>query len=144
MFVVFDLDGTLADDSHRSHLAEAGEWDAHFDACDKDLPITHVIQVLVVLAAAGHSVEIWSGRGQGPGRSVRKKTVEWLKSNGIYKHIQDLKMRPHKDHRLDTELKTEWMASCGKPHLVFEDRARAVAMWRAAGIPCFQVAPGDF
>ena len=27
---------------------------------------------------------------------------------------------------------------------VFEDRDRVVAMWRDAGVPCFQVAPGDF
>ena len=26
----------------------------------------------------------------------------------------------------------------------FDDRNRVVAMWRDAGIPCFQVAPGEF
>jgi hypothetical protein len=27
---------------------------------------------------------------------------------------------------------------------VFDDRDKVVAMWRRRGIPCFQVAPGDF
>jgi hypothetical protein len=27
---------------------------------------------------------------------------------------------------------------------VFEDRDRMVKMWRAAGVPCFQVAEGEF
>ena len=27
---------------------------------------------------------------------------------------------------------------------VFEDRDRMVKMWRAAGVPCFQVADGEF
>lgn len=26
----------------------------------------------------------------------------------------------------------------------YDDRDRVVVMWRAEGIPCFQVAPGDF
>ena len=28
--------------------------------------------------------------------------------------------------------------------LAFDDRDRVVAMWREEGVPCFQVAPGDF
>ena len=45
MFIVFDLDDTLADNSHRHHLieypqwwAEDGkpDWDAFFELCDKD------------------------------------------------------------------------------------------------------------
>jgi hypothetical protein len=27
---------------------------------------------------------------------------------------------------------------------VYDDRDKVVAMWRRNGIPCFQVAPGDF
>jgi hypothetical protein len=27
---------------------------------------------------------------------------------------------------------------------VYEDRQSVVEMWRNAGLPCFQVAPGDF
>ena len=144
MFIVFDLDGTLANDGHRSHLAKAGEWDAYFDACHLDAHIPHVIQVLCDLAGAGHRIEIWSGRGCGPRNVVLDKTVAWLKAIGIYQHIGGLLMRAHGDHRRDTELKTKWMANCGKPDLVFEDRDRAVAMWREAGVPCFQVAPGAF
>ena len=162
MFVVFDLDGTLANDGHRKHLAEAREWDAYFDACDGDSPIPHVIEVLLSLAEEGHRIEIWSGRGSGPDNSALGKTVQWLQLNGIYRigkqedqrgerpgasggcWITQLLMREHGDHRRDTELKTEWMKTWGKPDLVFDDRDQAVAMWRAAGVPCFQVAPGDF
>jgi len=31
-----------------------------------------------------------------------------------------------------------------KPDLVFDDRNSVVDMWRRNGIPCFQVADGDF
>ena len=30
------------------------------------------------------------------------------------------------------------------PIIAFDDRDRVVAAWRSAGIPCLQVAPGDF
>ena len=36
MFIVFDLDGTLADESHRNHLAVAGEWNAYFEGIEDD------------------------------------------------------------------------------------------------------------
>ena len=143
MFIVFDLDGTLADDSHRSHLAAAGEWDAHFDACDLDRPIPHVIQVLRDLSRSANRIEIWSGRGCGPTGAARQKTVNWLFKHGIWKYIKQLRMRNH-GPPAGYGLKTEWMETAGKPDLVFEDRDRAVAMWREAGVPCFQVAPGDF
>ena len=144
MFVVFDLDGTLSDDSHRKHLAEAGEWDAYFDACDRDIPFVHTIEVLQALFKHEETIEIWSGRGCGPTGAARQKTLNWLVKHGIWKYIERLRMRAHVDHRRDTELKTEWMQTVGKPDLVFDDRNQAVAMWRAAGVPCFQVAPGDF
>ena len=144
MKVVFDLDGTLANCDHRQHLVKAGKWDAYFDACDKDTPIFHAIVVLKALLRNGHLIEIWSGRGEGPGGAVRDKTTEWLKEHDIWNFIHALRMRPHKDHRKDSELKTSWWKEAGKPDLVFEDRDQAVKMWRDAGVPCYQVAPGDF
>jgi phosphoglycolate phosphatase-like HAD superfamily hydrolase len=39
--VIFDLDGTLADLTHRLHYVKNGNrnWDKFFEECDKDLPI---------------------------------------------------------------------------------------------------------
>lgn len=44
------------------------------------------------------------------------------------------------------ELKAQWLAEYGKEkvYLVFDDRSSVVEMWRAQGLPCFQVAPGNF
>ena len=60
-----------------------------------------------------------------------------------------LTMRQEGDHRPDDIVKREWldgMLEDDRRRLVatFDDRDRVVMMWRAAGIPCFQVAPGDF
>jgi len=57
-------------------------------------------------------------------------------------------MRADKDHRNDDILKIEMLDRIRgdgfEPVMVFEDRSRVVRAWRSAGIPCAQVADGDF
>lgn len=146
MRVIFDLDGTLALNEHRQHFVErpVGEkdWDAFFDACDKDAPNWPAIFTLDSLRQAGHTVSIWSGR---TGR-VYHKTIVWLRNYGL--NTVDLKMRNEDDHRPDTVLKKEWLDEATSrgmaPDLIFDDRESVVNMWRENGISCFQVAPGAF
>ena len=171
MNVVFDLDGTLADNSHREHFlqGEKKDWDAFFEASDGDLPIWPAINTLVALdstldrARWKNRIEIWSGRGSGANGSVRRKTIRWLNKHiTVTLHIRpdphpeffytdaavDLRMRDHTDYTQDQDLKKRWLdearAQGNPPDLVFDDRQKVVDMWRAEGIPCFQVAPGDF
>jgi hypothetical protein len=79
---------------------------------------------------------------------MRNRTGAWFARHRI--HQPDLmKMRPDGDHTEDTALKSDWydaMLEEDKDRLmfVFEDRTRVVNMWRSKGVPCFQVAPGDF
>lgn len=153
MFVVFDLDGTLANTFQRtySHLAcpERGyphmrqdmDWDYYFDECLRDTPYTHTISVLNALHHYGHAVRIWTARCE----SVRAKTYQWLVYNNVPPLIaKNMRMRPVGNRVDDFVLKQGWMADMGRPDLVFEDRARVVKMWRSLGIPCFQVADGEF
>lgn len=143
MFVVFDLDGTLALNEHRQHFVErpVGEkdWRSFFAACDKDAPNVPVIRMAQHLFAAGERVEIWSGRSA----EVNDKTEAWLAAEGL--GVIPRRMRSEGDHTPDHELKASWLAECDqKPDMVFDDRASVVAMWRSHGIVCAQVAPGDF
>lgn len=143
MFIVFDLDGTLALNEHRQHFVQRpkGEkdWDAFFEACDQDSTYWQVMEVMRSLIIAGHRVEIWSGRSA----QVIEKTHAWLGRYGFAYLLT--RSRPAGNHIPDTELKTEWLVQASpKPDLVFDDRDSVVAMWRANGIPCCQVAPGNF
>jgi hypothetical protein len=140
MFVVFDLDGTLALTEHRAHHLSGGrkDWRAFYAACDQDGPCHPIIQTLLALKAGGADVEIWSGRSD----EVMPLTIAWLDDHNLG-HIP-LRMRQEGDHRADTVLKAEWLDEGRTPDLVFEDRASVVAMWRSRGIVCCQVAPGDF
>ena len=58
-------------------------------------------------------------------------------------------MRKAGDYRADVALKSDWLSEMEPPEYdrltaVFDDRDSVVKMWRDAGVPCFQVAPGDF
>lgn len=137
-FYVFDLDGTLADCSHRLHHLERKDWRAFFAACPDDTLIEHVRTVFWALAANGNRVEIWSGRSD----EVRAETEEWLERHDIFPTA--LLMRTARDHRPDDEVKRDFLRGGGAPDIIFDDRDRVVAMWRDEGIPCFQVAAGRF
>ncbi len=137
MFVVFDLDGTLADITHRLHYIQEGnkDWDGFFRACIYDEPVKHAIRTLEALVSRGHYVEIWSGRS----KSVEDETRTWLAANGINPN-RLVHMRPIGDHTRDVELKRSWLhKAAARPSLIFDDRQSVVDMWRQEGIPCFQV-----
>lgn len=143
MFVIFDLDGTLADVSHREHFVQrpVGEkdWESFHAASVNDIPKYGILRTYQALQATGHYLEIWTGRDE----KHRAATIKWLAEHGIHK--PKLKMRPDGDHTPDDEMKSAWLDELNLPvQLIFEDRARVVAMWRKRGILCAQVAPGNF
>ena len=172
MNVVFDLDGTLADCTHRLHFIydKPQDWDSFYRACAVDKPIWpawNVMQALIMMEqsvdegfAHRHPIEIWTGRSEGEGGEFRELTSEWL-----YRHFRlmpfnlapyeffnpnyvGLRMRPHKNFKPDVDLKRKWLHECreqGKEvDLVFEDREKVVAMWRMEQVKCFQVATGAY
>ena len=141
--IVFDLDGTLADASHRAHFVQrpVGEkdWGRFHAAAERDMPKHWIVRTYIALQATGHEVEIWTGRDE----KYRAATLDWLAKCGI--HSPTLKMRPTGDRTPDDEMKSAWMDESAR-HVgtVFEDRQRVVDMWRSRGVTCCQVAPGDF
>ncbi|MGA0610034.1 hypothetical protein [Caldimonas sp. KR1-144] len=151
---IFDLDGTLADITHRRHFVDGTgpekSWPKFFAACVDDKPIPAVIRTMAaVWAGSLTSVWIWSGRSD----EVEQETREWLIEHTIFgdpdaESIQ-LKMRRAGDYTPDEVLKQSWLDALSPEDrsrivAVFDDRDRVVEMWRRNGIPCFQVAPGDF
>lgn len=147
---ICDIEGTIANLQHRMHHINTPDvpkdWDAFYAACDMDAPIRPVINTIVTLHWGGAEVWFWTGRRI----EVMAETVTWLwRHVPIKVETHQLRMRPKGDHRNDNVLKQEWlntMAPQDRSRLIaaFEDRQRVVDMWRANGVPCFQVAPGDF
>lgn len=144
--IVFDLDGTLALDEHRVHHLRGQEknWDAYFAACPGDEPNAPIVQVYDnLIGAPGARVEIWTGRID----TYLEATLQWIEEH-LIAHPDFLQMRRADDRTNDDELKRAWLSTArANGHevvLAFEDRKRVVEMWRAEGVICAQVAPGEF
>jgi hypothetical protein len=148
--ILFDIDGTLADCSGRKHFIETRpkDWDAFFEACDDD-ELIHHMGVLFNTLNRVKDIRILFATGR-PER-LRDKTVAWLDDNlDADAHDHDrLYMRADGDFRPDHVVKSEILDRIiddwgRKPLMVFDDRSSVVHMWRMRGIPCLQVAEGDF
>jgi phosphoglycolate phosphatase-like HAD superfamily hydrolase len=140
---IFDIDGTLADCSHRLHhiQKQPKDWDGFFADCHLDAPISHIIGLAKSLTARATIVYV-SGRSD----QCRDQTEDWLHEHAL--PSGPLYMRKAGDHRDDDIIKLELLAAVRadgyEPIMAFDDRNRVVKAWRAAGIPCAQVAEGDF
>ena len=149
-WVIFDLDGTLANIEDRRRLCTKDngkmDWDKFFDPknIDLDKPKQDVIMMAQALAEIGYMVAIFSGRS----KSTINTTKSWLNKHKVPWHI--LKMRPEKHpfkFMPDEKLKLQWLNEMDwKDNVVavFDDRDKVVNMWREIGLTCMQVAPGNF
>ena len=150
-WVIFDLDGTLADIDIRRKLATKSngkiDWDIFFSPklVSEDEPNIPVIKMAQTLAEAGYMIAIFSGRS----KSTDKTTRAWLSKHRVPFHL--LKMRPTEHpfkYMPDEKLKSDWFDELFPGGVdvmcVFDDRNKVVDMWRSKNITCMQVAPGDF
>lgn len=147
--VIFDIDGTLSDCTHRRGLVEhdssqgcweKANWAEFFRRIPLDPVVVPVRRLLLQLWPLNHVV-LCTGRGE----EHREITVQWLSKYGI--PYSALFMRPAKDYRPDNVVKRELLEKIREmyePWLVVDDRNSVVAMWRDAGLTCLQCAPGDF
>lgn len=143
MIVICDIDGTIADISHRVHYLEKSpkDWDSFYDACDKDSHYPAIMALLHMISNG--KTEIWyvSGRRE----STREKTERWLREKKFpYGYVY---LRQDGDKRPDTIIKKEILDKyIDRKEVLFvlEDRSSVVKMWRDEGLICLQVKEGDY
>jgi phosphoglycolate phosphatase-like HAD superfamily hydrolase len=143
--VVWDLDGTLADDRARAHFVEVEQgrkrdWRSYFDAIDEDPPIAASIEILRAMHAAGIRTIFLTGRPD----YTRPKTEKWLKANGLTEY-DDLIMRPDGEFRPAGEFKVDEIHRLREEYEVvcaFEDRIDVAEHLRETGIAVFLYGAG--
>lgn len=160
--VIFDIDGTLADATHRLHLikdptfwvhlAEAKpltpDWESFLsdEQVARDTPILHTWRILWALMDTGYRPLFITGRSE----TSREMTWDWLnRHDRSFDHNYNrLFMRAKGDRRPSHETKQDCLMEARSqgynPTLVFEDRADDAAMWRRNGLLCMHVAEGNF
>ena len=144
--VVFDIDGTLLDISHRLKYVQSTpkDWKTFRDPTLKqyDRPRYEIIAVLLAMYESDHSVILASGRSE----SEREDTLKSL--HPFIPFVDDLAfyMRREGDYSKDTIVKAEMynqMLEDGfVPELAFDDRPSIIRMWRGLGVSVADVGLG--
>ena len=137
--VIVDIDGTLADLTHRLHHVTNGNrrWDLFETGVVDDKPITQIIDLVRALFHT-YRIVLVSGRSD----ATREATEAWLDKHSV--PYLELHMRRAGDHRQDFIIKEEILDDLIKNGhdiaFVVDDRPSVVAMWRKRGITCLQCA----
>jgi uncharacterized HAD superfamily protein len=146
--ILMDIDGTLANGEHRTHLygkRESYTWKAYVEASIHDTPHTEIQWLNHIMSEQNTYIIMLTARSE----SGREVTEKWLKLHNII--YDELILKPEidainlvSDHNFKERILDELIAKDMKPFMVFEDRTSVVNMFRSRGIPVLQVRPGDF
>ena len=140
-YVIWDLDGTLADGRHRLHLLPTKDYDkteswTEFNlAAVDDLPFHDNIELCNSLAECCYRVIILTGRSD----VARQVTLDWLNKYGVF--FDELVMRSQSDNRKDTVIKEEYLRSIGLENILccFDDLPYVAYHLRSLGLTCHLV-----
>ncbi len=145
-FVIVDIDGTIANGSHREHHLTDGDkkdWGKYFGEMSLDLPRGDVIDRLEVLYREGYEIIFVSGRPD----TYRKDTEDWFEKHNLWYRLDPITilMRRGGDKRPDTDVKREifnrYLAKY-PIHCVFDDRPSVIELWRNMGLTVEDVGKG--
>ena len=142
--IVFDIDGTIADVTHRRHwvASKPKNWAAWNAGMANDTVHEDIVEMMDLFADKDYQIILCSGRGD----DTRAVTEKWLADNDI--PYNQLFMRRAGDYRQDSIVKVELLQQIrqwhGEPFIWFDDRQQVVDAIRAEGVRVCQVAPGDF
>jgi hypothetical protein len=102
MIVIMDIDGVLADATHRQHFVEVRpkDWDGFFAAVGED-PVIAAGRERLLAETMVAQVVLVSGRPE----RTRTATAAWLADLGM--GSPELILRPDSDHRRAADLKAD-------------------------------------
>lgn len=150
---IVDIDGTLADLTHRLHYLQETpkNHEEFFHDAVMDSPIESIWKAVRILKASGHCVIILSGRPANTGND----TESWLLAEQYMTEsleplpFDHLLMRQTGDHKPDDQVKRqlfEMMLKAGLKiesiKVVIDDRESVCALWREFKLPLIQVEAG--
>lgn len=160
-YIVFDIDGTLANIKHRLHYIKSEpatnsyeeingtgkpDWDSFNAAMHEDKINPHIAAINKSMCGreygrVSYPAIIVTGRPD----IYREVTEKWLSHHGI--NYCYLFMRAKDDYRSDVNIKREIAErniADAKVLFVIDDRSKVVDMWRELGYKCLQCQKGDY
>lgn len=141
-YVLVDIDGTLADISHRLRHVQGDKknWDAFFSEMSEDELREDVVELVRKSKNDLYELFLVSGRPN----TYREQTLRWLKENGVSDFFSGLIMREEFDKRPDTETKLDILNLFGAHNIayVIDDRPSVIRMWKENGVEVLDVGNG--
>lgn len=129
--VVFDMDGTLFDESHRRHLLESGNHAEYFDLCHLDKPIENIIELTREYKKNGYEIWIMTGRSI----SCEEKTIKSLIDNNV--PYDFIKMRAADNRLPDFVLKPAWIGKyigTERVEIIYDDMDKVIKGFQDKGL----------
>ncbi len=145
-YILCDIDGTIADTTHRQHFVEKSpkDWKGFFGDISQDTVREDVRKMLIDWYNQMYTIIFVSGRPD----NYKEETLTWLEKNNLT-FAWTLIMRRESDKRPDTEVKLEILNqhfhNKSLIHAVIDDRPSVIRMWRENGLNVIDVGKGiDF
>lgn len=161
--VLCDIDGTIADTTHRLHYVNKEahdkwveamkpedrpteewkkDWKGFFSEMEMD-PVRKDIQaMLIALYNEGYTIIFMSARPE----NYREATLRWLQAHFLT-FAYTLIMRREGDKRPDTEAKKDMLEQHfpdkGVIHTIFDDRPSVIRLWKEMGLNVVDVGKGE-
>jgi hypothetical protein len=146
-FVVFDIDGTISDPTHRMSFAFMKDWSMFNERAYQDPVIVKMADLMRELSRISN-IMLLTGRNE----KYRHITLKWLRDAELDFSFEELIMRPDFDYRSDSEVKIELLEKRfgGKENVLnniwfaIEDRDQVVEEFRNYGLTVLQPTIGGY
>ena len=147
-YIIVDIDGTLANISHRRKYVEQKpkDWDKFFAGIKDDTPNKWCVEIINRFSRTqgSYGIILCTGRME----KHLPETKKWLAKLNI-PFDTEIFSRKDGDFRPDDVVKEEIYLNRIKPEFdpilfVIDDRKRVVDMWRRNGLVCLQCDEGNF
>lgn len=101
MYVIIDLDHTIANSVWRNNMIGHSTWDEYYVASKDDKPFQHMVELINAFIKNGDLVIAITDRME----KYRALTIEWLVKNNILVH--DLLLRPDDSYLKSNDMKIQ-------------------------------------
>jgi predicted kinase len=142
-WILCDIDGTVADLTHRRHFVEQEkkDWKGFFEAMSGDTVILSTTKILIDFYNEGYGIIYVSARPE----DYREQTLNWLEANCLNFPFTIL-MRSSGDKRPDVEVKRDilhrYFPDKSVIKKVIDDRPSVIRMWKEEGLDVIDVGKG--
>jgi hypothetical protein len=138
MYVLLDLDHTIANSFWRDSMIGVNSWDEYHEASKDDKPFKIISRLVNSLAAMNYVIIGITGRNE----KFRQLTTKWLLEHRI--DVDELLMRPDGDFSKNGDVKTKLIENRFKGNykliqFLIDDNEDTIRIFQLLGITTLQV-----